>query len=167
MKRMTLASVFCLTLALSGCGYHLMGMGRGVVPDDVQTVRVIGVGNVSPVFLRAWKNYVRDHASGYSISSDSNQKADVQMRIGNLHETLIPITFDARGIATVDRMTLNGDLSLWRDNKRIWSSGAVSAFEDVDVSGGPTAIESAKARIRSDLDAAWMRQAWLKLSSGF
>ncbi len=167
MKLLMTVTVICLTLALNACGYRLMGTGRGIVPADVQTVRVIGIGATTPVFLRTWRNYVRDHASGYSVISDSDQKADAEMRIGNLHDSLAPITFDARGIATVDRMTLTGELNLWRDGKRIWQSGSISAYEDVDVSGGPTAIESAKARIRSDLEATWMRQAWLKLSSGF
>ncbi|MDX8392842.1 MAG: hypothetical protein R8K53_09825 [Mariprofundaceae bacterium] len=168
MNRLVISISLCLALFVSACGYHLAGMGRGAVPEDVQAIRIVGSAQTSASFLRAWRGFVHDHATGYSvISADSEQQTDVEMRIGNLHESIAPISFDASGIATLDRMTLSGALSLWRADERIWTSGFISAYEDVDVSGGPTAIESAKARIRSDLEAEWMRQAWLKFSSGF
>ncbi len=168
MNRIAMGMVFCLLLALNACGYHLAGTGRGAVPDDVKTVKLIGVGGTQTAFLRAWQAFVRDRSVGYNIISvESDQQTDIEMHIGNLHETLRPITYDNVGIATVDRMTLSGELSLWRDGERIWDGGTISAYEDVNVGGSPTAIESAKARIRSDLEAGWMRQAWLKLSSGF
>jgi len=168
MNRIAIGMTLCLMLTLNACGYHMVGTGRGAVPEDVKTVQLVGVGGIQPAFLRAWQRFVRDRSAGYNIvSADSGQQADIDMRIGNLTETLAPITFDNVGIATVERMTLTGELSLWRDGERIWNSGAISAFEDVNVGGNPTAIESAKARIRSDLEEGWMRQAWLKLSSGF
>ncbi|MDQ6988195.1 MAG: hypothetical protein Q9M25_10365 [Mariprofundaceae bacterium] len=168
MKRSVVAAAVFLTLGLNACGYHLVGMGRGMVPDDVQVVKIVGVGETETMFLRAWQGFVRDHAAGYTaVAADSEQRADIEMRIGNLKETLAPITYDSAGISTVERMTLTGELSLWRDGERIWNSGSISAYEDVNVGGNPTAIESAKARIRSDLELGWMQQAWLKLSSGF
>ncbi|MDQ6987085.1 MAG: hypothetical protein Q9M25_04725, partial [Mariprofundaceae bacterium] len=135
---------------------------------DVQVLRIVGVGETQPAFLRAWQAFLRDHAAGYEVVSvDSGKKADIDMRIGNLAENIAPITYDSVGISTVERMTLTGELSLWQDGERIWNSGSISAYEDVNVGGSPTAIESAKARIRSDLENGWMQQAWLKLSSGF
>lgn len=164
MRRLVAVSV---CLLLSACGYHLMGTGRGAVPADVQVVRVVNSGN-SDRFGTAWVSFMRDHASGYRIiSASSEDKADAELHVGKLSESLVPITFDASGLETVDRMTLSGELSLWRDGESVWNSGPVSAYEDVNVTGGPTAIESAKRRIRSDLETQWMQQAWLKLSSGF
>jgi len=163
MKRL---AVFSLCLLLSSCGYHLMGMGRGVVPVDVQVVRMMDGGNDTG-FLSKWQAYVRDNASYNVIPAAAEGEADAEMHTGRLSESLAPITYDAIGIISVERMTLSGEVSLWRNDERIWSSGVISAFEDVDVSGGPTTIESAKVRIRSDLETQWIRQAWLKLSSGF
>jgi len=155
-----------LCLLLSACGYHLMGMGQGVVPADAKVVRLIGAGG-DERFTSDMLAFLRDNASYSVISASSEKQADAELHLSKLTESLSPITYDASGIVTVDRMSLTGELSLWRDNEQIWQSGTVSAFEDVDVSGGPTAIESAKSRIRSDLQTQWMRQAWLKLSSGF
>lgn len=155
-----------LCLLLSACGYHLMGTGQGVVPADVEVVRVIGAGG-DEAFVTSLIAFLRNHASYKVIGGASGQEADAELHVGRMNESLAAFTFDTSGIATVDRMTLTGDMSLWRDHEQIWRSGTISAYEDVDVSGGPTAIESAKARIRSDLEAQWMRQAWLKLSSGF
>lgn len=163
MKRLLVLS---LCLLLSACGYHLMGMGRGVVPADVEIVRNMDAGNDTR-FISEWMGYVRDHATYTVVSADSDQQAGAELHVSKLTESLAPITYDANGIVTVDRMTLSGEISLWRDGERIWNSGTISAYEDVDVSGGPTAIESAKTRIRSDVETQWMRQAWLKLSSGF
>jgi len=155
-----------LCLMLSACGYQLMGMGRGVVPADVQVVRVIGAGD-DERFISSLMAYMRDNASYSVIGGASDKQADAELHVSQLSESLASITFDASGIATVDRMTLSGEMSLWRDDAQIWRSDSITAYEDVDVSGGPTTIESAKTRIRSDLETQWMRQAWLKLSSGF
>ncbi|MDQ6971738.1 MAG: hypothetical protein Q9M30_03740 [Mariprofundaceae bacterium] len=163
---MRLCSVVALCLLLSACGYHLMGMGRGVVPADVQVVRIMGAGDDAR-FLSDWRAFVRDRASYSVISAASDEKADAELHLGGMTESVSPVTFDASGIETVDRMTLSGELSLWRDGEQLWSSGRIAAYEDVDVTGGPTAIESARTRIRSDVGESWMRQAWLKLSSGF
>jgi len=155
-----------ICLMLSSCGYHLMGMGRGVVPEDVQVVRVVGAGG-NERFMSSWLSYVRDNALYNVIAAASDQEAGAEMHVGRLAESMAPITYDASGIITVERMTLSGEVSLWRNNESIWDSGAISVFEDIDVTGSPTAIESAKTRIRSDLETQWIRQAWLKLSSGF
>jgi len=143
-----------------------MGMGRGVVPADVDVVRVIG-NDHSDQFISNWIAYLRDNATYEVIPAASEKEAGAELRLGRLSESLTPITYDTSGIVTVDRMTLSGEVSLWQNGERIWNSGAISSYEDIDVSGGPTTIESAKTRIRSDLETQWMRQAWLKLSSGF
>jgi len=159
-------AVFALCLLPISCGYHLVDKGHGVVPADVQVMRIMGAGDHARL-LRNWQDFLRDHAEYRVISAAAEGKADGEIRIGRLSESLTPITFDASGIVTVDRMTLSGELSLWRNDGRIWSSGAISVSEDVDVIGGATAIESAKARIRSDLESQWMHQAWIRISSGF
>lgn len=159
-------AVLALCLLLGSCGYHLAGTGRGVVPKDVQVLQVVGAGNQLR-FMRNWQNYLRAHARYDVVSVTSGEKADAQLQVDTLKESLAPIIYDTNGIASVDRMTLSGGVSLWQDGKQIWSSGTISVYEDVDVSGGPASIESAKVRIRSDLETQWMRQAWLKLSSDF
>jgi outer membrane lipopolysaccharide assembly protein LptE/RlpB len=163
MKRLVVLTV---CLMLSSCGYHLMGMGRGVVPADVDVVRVIA-SDQSDQFISNWMAYLRDNATYEVISAASEKESGAELHLGRLTESLAPITYDTSGIVTVDRMTLTGEVSLWQNGERIWNSGAISSYEDIDVSGGPTTIESAKRRIRSDLETQWMRQAWLKLSSGF
>ena len=160
------AVAYMLVLLLASCGYHLMGMGRGVVPADVQVVRIVDEGNGAG-FVAGMQQFVRDHASYEVISATSEKQAGAELHISRLNESLVPGTYDATGIVSVDRLTLSGELSLWRDGERAWHSGTIAAYEDVNVSGGPTAIESAKTRIRSDVETQWMRQAWLKLSSGF
>ncbi len=159
-------TVVLICLMLSSCGYHLMGMGRGVVPADVQVVRVVGAGG-NERFMSSWLTYLRDNASYKVIAAASDQEAEAELHIGRLAESLVAITYDASGIVSVDRMTLSGEISLWQNGESIWNSGAISVYEDLDVTGGPTTIESAKTRIRSDLETQWIRQAWLKLSSGF
>ncbi|MDQ6966181.1 MAG: hypothetical protein Q9M23_04570, partial [Mariprofundaceae bacterium] len=150
-------SLFLLPcLLLSACGYHLMGMGQGVVPTDVQVVRVIGAGG-DERFSENLLAFMRDNANYKVIGGASEQEADAELHVSRLSESLATITYDASGIATVDRMSLTGEMSLWQENARIWHSGTISAYEDVDVAGGPTAIESAKTRIRSDLETQWMR----------
>jgi len=163
MKQLT---VFTLCLLLSSCGYHMMGKGNGVVPEDVQLVRIIGAGGHDR-FLEKMQTYLLGNASYNVVSAADEVMADTEIHIGRLAESMSPISFDANGITTVERMTLSGDISLWRNNERIWTGGSVSVYEDVNVSSGPAAIESTKRRIRSDLESQWIRQAWLKLSSDF
>jgi len=163
---MRLLSFFTLCLLLSSCGYHLMTMDRGVVPDDVQVVRIMGAGG-NDHFLRKFQAYARGKASYEIVRASAESRADAEIHIGSLNESIPPISFDASGIVTVVRMSLSSDIKLWRDSELIWSSSPISVFEDVNVSGGPAAIEAAKRRIRSDLEEQWIRQAWLKLSSDF
>jgi len=161
---MSIAAVLCLTLVLGACGYHLAGQGRGTVPEDVGIVNVTGTDPSARSILSAWRRYVSDHAKGFVVGTDH---ADAELRLGAISESFNPVSFDASGVAIAYRLSRSGSISLWRKNVRIWSSGAISVQGDVYAVGGPTSIEASRTRLRRDLDRQWIREAWLKLSSGF
>lgn len=164
MKGLVVTAMLCLTLALQGCGYHLAGQGRGSVPADVSIVKVTGTGASTRDILPAWRQYVRDHAKGFVVGKDN---ADAELRMGAISESFNPISFDASGVAITYRLSRSGSISLWRKDVRIWNSGPIAVHGDVYAVGGPTSIEASKARLRRDLNRQWIREAWLKLSSGF
>jgi len=164
MRRIVVLTALCLTLALNACGYHLAGQGRGVMPEDVSIVNVIGTDVSAHDILPAWRRYVSDHARGFMVGEDN---ADAELRVGAISETFSPVSFDASGVAITYRLSRSGSISLWRKDVRVWSSGAISVQGDVYAVGGPTSIEASRTRLRRDLDRQWIREAWLKLSSGF
>jgi len=164
MRRMAIVAAFCLPLALNNCGYHLAGHDRGVMPTDVSIVRVTGVDESTRNLLSAWRRYVSDHARGFVVGEDG---ADAELRLGAISESFTPASFDASGIAVSYQFSRSGSISIWRKDVRIWSSGAISVQGDVFAVGGPSSIEASKTRLRRDLDRQWIREAWLKLSSGF
>ncbi len=164
MRRMAVVAVSCLTLAFGGCGYHLAGRGRGVMPEDVQIVKVTGVKGSSRGLLPVFRRYVTDHAKGFTVGEKG---ADAELRMSAISESFAPVTFDASGIAVSYRLSRSGSISLWRKNVRIWGSGSISVQGVVYAVGGPTSIEASKDRLRRDLDRQWIREAWMSLSSGF
>jgi len=164
MRGLVAVAVCCLTLVLSACGYHLAGQGRGAVPEDVSIVNVTGTNESTHGILAAWRRYVSDHAKGFVIGKDN---ADAELRLGAISESFNPVSFDASGVAITYRLSRSGSISLWRKGVRIWNSGAIAVQGDVYAVGGPTSIDASRARLRRDLDRQWIREAWLKLSSGF
>jgi len=156
--------VVAVALVLGACGYHLAGQGRGSVPEDVSIVNVTGTDASARAILPAWRRYVGDHAKGFVVGKDH---ADAELRLGAISESFNPVSYDASGVAITYRLSHSGSISLWRKNVRIWSSGTISVQGDVYAVGGPTSIEASRARLSRDLDRQWMREAWLKLSSGF
>jgi len=164
MRGIVVAAIFCLTFVLNGCGYRLAGQGRGSVPEDVSIVKVTGADASARSILPAWRNYVSDHAKGFVVGKDH---ADAELRLGAISESFNPVSYDASGVAITYRLSRSGSISLWRKDVRIWSSGTISVQGDVYAVGGPTSIEASRARLRRDLDRQWIREAWLKLASGF
>lgn len=164
MRLLVVAAVLCLTLVLHGCGYHLAGQGRGAVPEDVSIMNVTGTDASARTILSAWRRYVSDHARGFVVGTDN---ADAELRLGAISESFNPVSFDASGVAITYRLSHSGSISLWRKDVRIWSSGTISVQGDVYAVGGPTSIEASRSRLSRDLGRQWMREAWLKLSSGF
>jgi outer membrane lipopolysaccharide assembly protein LptE/RlpB len=164
MRRIVVVTSLCLMLALNGCGYHLAGQGRGSVPEDVSIVNVTGADASARSILPAWRNYVSDHAKGFVVGKDH---ADAELRLGAISESFNPVSYDASGVAITYRLSRSGSISLWRKDVRIWNSGPISVQGDVYAVGGPTSIEASRNRLSKDLDRQWMREAWLKLSSGF
>ncbi len=156
--------VLIACMFLASCGYHLAGHGRGVMPADVNIVNVTGTETSPHGILSEWRQYVSDHAQGYVVGSEN---ADAEMRLGALSESFNAVSYDAAGVAITYRLSRSRNISLWRKGVQVWSSGAISVQGDVYAVGGPTSIEASKDRLRKDLDKQWMREAWLKLASGF
>jgi len=159
MRGIVVAATLCFAFALNGCGYHLAGQGRGAVPEDVSIMKVTGTDPSARAILPAWRRYVSDHAKGFVVGEDH---ADAELRLGAISESFNPVSYDAS-----DRLSHSGSISLWRKDVRIWSSGTISVQGDVYAVGGPTSIEASRTRLSRDLDRQWIREAWLKLSSGF
>jgi len=164
MRHVAAMAIFCLAFALNNCGYHLAGQGRGVMPEDVSIVKITGVDKSADNLLSAWRRYVGDHARGFIVGKNN---ADAELRLGAISESFTPASFDASGVAVSYRFSRSGSISLWRKDVRIWSSGTISVQGDVFAVGGPSSIEASKTRLRHDLNRQWIREAWLKLSSGF
>ncbi len=162
--RRTLACLFVVCMFLVSCGYHLAGHGRGVVPEDVHVLDVTGTDVPGDNLVFTWRRYVSDHALNFTVGEAG---ADAQLRLENVTESFTPITFDVSGVATSYRLVRSARLSLWRKDALIWSSGEISAQGEVYAVGGPASIDASKARLRRDLNRQWVRNAWLKLTSGF
>ncbi|HKJ83435.1 MAG TPA: LPS assembly lipoprotein LptE [Mariprofundaceae bacterium] len=157
---------FCTLLVLSGCGYHLAGQGRGMMPADVKTIFVSGSGDAAKQTVPLMRNYVRDHADGYTVTKEQDL-ADAELHIGDMTESFTPSAFDTQGVVTTYTLTLSGSLSLLKGGESIWSSGSIRQTGTVYAVGGPAGIESNRARMREDLQRQWVQEAWVRLASGF
>lgn len=160
------ALLLCAALLLSACGYHLAGHGRGVVPSDVKTVFVSSQGDASKTVALLLRDYIREHADGYTVTTDQ-QMADAELHLGGISESFTPSAYDANGVATTYSLAISGSLTLLKGGKSIWSSGNIQVQGTVYAVGGPVSIESSRTRMRGDLQQQWVQEAWLRLSSGF
>lgn len=158
--------LLCTVLMLSACGYHLAGYGRGMMPDDVKTVFIFGKGDATKAVVPLLRDYVRDHADGYTVTTDQGV-ADAELYLGDMSESFAPSAYDAQGVATTYNLTVSGSLSLLREGKTIWTSGSIQVQGTVYAVGGPVSIESSRTRMRSDLQQQWVQEAWLRFASGF
>ena len=169
-RPLALLAALLATALANGCGYHLAGHGGGrdggrggAVPADVRTV---AVSAPDASLARAFRQWAREHASGWTMADDA-ASADAELRISAVSEQFTPTAFDANGVAVTYRLSRAAELSLWRNGKRLWRSGPVTVSGDVYAVGGPASIDASRARVRRDLEREWLREAWQRLISGF
>ncbi|MFQ5518620.1 MAG: adenosylmethionine-8-amino-7-oxononanoate aminotransferase [Mariprofundus sp.] len=168
MKKLLQTALMAALLALTACGYHLVGHGggSGAIPADVTTLSI--VGNADAQLLAQLRQ--RLHSDAYALVAagdtvDQQHHAMLHVRISPLIFT--PSTYDISGAATQYRMLFTGSLQLEQAGKTLWQSGAMQQRGDVFVTGGPTSIEASRQRLKQDLSKQWLADAVGRLRSGF
>jgi len=168
MKRLLLSGSFSILLLLSGCAYHLVGHGSsvGTIPADVTSISI--GGHIDNNLLLKFRQ--RLHSDAYSIvnrgdvtDQQHHATVDIQLPAPNF----VPSAYSTNGVATQYRMSLSGSVSITRQGKSIWQSGAIQRQGDVFVTGGPTSIESSRQRLLEDLGKQWVDDAVGRIRSGF
>lgn len=152
-------------LFLSSCGYHLADQSGGAIPEDVHSLAITAVDAAAKPMVQVIHRYLIGKEKEYDIVQISG--ADAELRLERFSETFSPVGFDAAGVAIAYKSFLIGELSLWREGKRLWSSGMIQVQGDVFAEGGPASIDASRERARDDLRRHWAREAWQRLSSGF
>jgi len=168
-RRVTLPVMFAM--ALSSCGYHLVGHGddAGSIPEDVTTISVQATGKTAKTFLFDLKHQLERSDRFKVVDADNviDEASHAVIRIEQASESFVPSTYDQSGIATQYRMTIRGNIRLYRAGSLIWQSGLISRSGDVFVTGGPTGLEASRKRILDDLRSEWILAAWSRIGSGF
>ncbi|HKI59995.1 MAG TPA: LptE family protein [Mariprofundaceae bacterium] len=160
-------------LLLTSCGYHLVGHGdgSGVIPEDVMTVSIKATGEAAQqmgsLLKRQMAGNDRYKVVAVAAADLPDELTHAEMRIEQASESFVPSAYDQSGLATQYRMTIRGNVRLFRQDQKLWESGVITKSGDVFVSGGPTGIESSRKRIREDLQKEWAYAAWGRINSGF
>jgi len=160
-------------MALSSCGYHLVGHGdnAGVIPADVETVSLQATNEAAKALLPELKRrFMAKGSRSYALvdvgkAEDADAHADI--RLEQVSEQYVASAYDATGVATQYRLTISGNIRIYRSGKLLWESGAISESGSVFVVGGPVGSEASRSRIQRDLRKQWITRAWSRLSSGF
>jgi len=174
MMRFVSRLAMSATLALVGCGYHLVGHGDGhgdniggAIPADITTLSL--VGNADATLMAQLQQ--RLHSERFSIvdkASVIEDKAHYAMLHINIAALVFtPSVFDAAGLATQYHMVFSGALRLDRQGEVIWQSGIMQRQDDVFVTGDPTNIEAGRERVLTDLKRQWLSDAVGRIRSGF
>ena len=160
-----------VVLLLTSCGYHLVGHGdgSGVIPEDVMTVSIGATGETAQQMGALLKRQMTRSEHYKVVASDDvpDELTHAEMRIEQASESFVPSAYDQSGLATQYRMTIQGNVRLFRQDEKLWESGIISKSGDVFVSGGPTGIESSRKRIGEDLQREWVNAVWGRINSGF
>lgn len=189
MMHMLRALTLTLLLAVTGCGYHLIGHGggSGAVPADVDTLVLVGSGDVAEVMVAFRQRLAGERyqlvsvdelaAAAKATKGDASTQTETegedlhsrqaQLLIRLSSPAFVPSAYDVSGIATQYRMTLTGSLTLDRQGEAIWQSGPITEQGDVFVSGDPASVEAARERLVEDLRKAWVADALGRFRSGF
>ncbi len=158
-------------LLLTSCGYHMVGQADsgGAIPEDVTTVSIQGLGGAAETLLPELKRQFAGNNRYQMIAVEdvTDAQAHAVLRIEQAAETFVPSAYDQSGIATQYRMTISGNVRIYREGKLIWETGVVSESGDVYVAGGPTGIESSRKKIQENLRKAWIFAVWGRINSGF
>ncbi|MFC1542292.1 LPS assembly lipoprotein LptE [Pseudomonadota bacterium] len=162
-----------LAMALTSCGYHLVGHGdgAGVIPADVETVSLQATNETAKSLLVELKRRISNRGEeGYLlVEADEVEDAEAHaaIRLEQVSERFVPSAYDASGVANQYRLTISGNIRVYRSGKLLWESGVISESGDVFVVGGPPGAEASRSRIQRDLRSQWASRAWSRLSSGF
>jgi len=161
-----LLTALMLALALSACGYHLVGQGgdSGVIPEDA--TQVVVAGNAGKL-LRVFRQKLAQTGDVPVVGADEAMDDAVEIRMEDLSESMTASAFDASGIANQYRVTISASLRVLRSGKELWVSEAISVSGDVFVTGGAVAIEAQKERVSEALRDEWAQKALGSLRSGF
>lgn len=162
----------CVLLAVSilvSCGYHLAGHGdgRGAIPADVRTLS-IQAAPASKAFVPLLRQRILTDPHGYSVLDMPTDPArHAVLRMTHKPERMVPVAYDAAGIATQYRLAVSGEITVLREGKLVWKSGMVTVQGDVFTTGGPASIEASRRRLADDLRDEWIRNVWARLRAGF
>lgn len=126
MKRrlMLSASLAALLLALSGCGYALVGRGS-TIPADVKSVYLQPLANrtqrsqVEQALTRAIADELVTRQRFAVVGSESEATAEIQGAVTGFGVT--PVTFDTEGRATEYQISITAQITF----KRVGAEGAV------------------------------------------
>ncbi|MFC1545836.1 adenosylmethionine-8-amino-7-oxononanoate aminotransferase [Pseudomonadota bacterium] len=162
-----------VAMLLTSCGYHLVGHGNGagVIPADVETVSLQATNEAAKSLLVELKRRISNRSEeGYLlVEADKVEDAEAHaaIRLEQASEQFVPSAYDASGVATQYRLTISGNILVYRSGKLLWKSGVISESGEVFVVGGPPGAEAARNRIQRDLRTQWASRVWSRLSSGF
>jgi len=146
-----------LLLALTSCGYHLVGQGEGVIPKSATQLWVVSVGGgdanrLLPILVRR-SLLQREHLTW--VSDDNISDTTVEIRLENMSEALVATAFDAAGLASQYRLTVSGSARMVYRGKEVWHSDAIAVGGDIFAAGGVVAIESQRAEMGQRLRQQW------------
>ncbi len=158
-------------LLFTSCGYHLVGHGdgSGVIPEDVLTLSVEASNETGRQMMVLLKRQLAgsDRYRVVAGNDVADELTHAEVRVEQALESFVPSAYDQSGLATQYRMTIQANVRLFRQDKKLWESGIVTMSDDVFVAGGPTGIESSRKRIREDLQKEWVYAVWGRINSGF
>ena len=156
-----------LCLFLSSCGYHLVGQGGN---SDViaagSEVYLLSTGENDTSWLLAIRETLNQR---YHIVDEPQQASTQVYRIRILHpsEQLIPVAYDASGIAVQYQLRLAAAVLIQQQGKDIWSSGVITVSGDVFAAGDPADILSQQNKLVTDLRESWAASVRTRMRSGF
>ncbi|MDX8389260.1 MAG: LPS assembly lipoprotein LptE [Mariprofundaceae bacterium] len=144
---------------------------RGAVPDDVEVLSLLAVGGSSALLVNPLQRHLQREESYHVLQSDEKEPKDDEahavLRIEHASERFTPTVFDAAGVATQYRLTIQARLHLMRKSQTLWKSGAVSVADDLFTTGTLAGIEASRKQLRQSLRQSWARKAISRLRSGF
>ncbi|OIO66669.1 MAG: hypothetical protein CO186_10550 [Zetaproteobacteria bacterium CG_4_9_14_3_um_filter_49_83] len=153
-------------LWLSSCGYHLVGQSdrQGPIPPDSAVV-VIAAQNMQAAWLAAVQNQLNQ--SYRVIEAENVDEPVYRVQLQQAAEQMLPVAYDASGIAIQYQLRLRGSVLLFQAGKQIWQSGPVDVSGDVYASGGPADVISQQEKLARELYVEWARTAMARMRSGF
>jgi len=160
-----------LALALSACGYHLVGQGghSGVIPEDA-TQLVVVTRAKTEALAKVFRAKLAQSGELPVVALNNVTHEDehsIEIRLENVAETMRASAFDTSGIANQYRVTISASLRVLQSGKELWESEVMTVSGDVFVSGGAVAIEAHKQRVSKALRDEWVQKALGRLRSGF